>query len=167
MKVKYILILLFITAYPIFSSINYLSLGFSYNNFDLFKTQSFKGGCFSISGYNLSDNFIYGGFGEYLFSENLYLGKGGAIIGYGYTKNGYINYLILGKIGLGGGSVYSTNGATFEYGVEVNLIIIKSQSVSIFAGYEQIKNLVGVTALGSNGLHNVMIGIKMLFNNRN
>jgi hypothetical protein len=162
LKTLFIISLLIFIPSLAYSNDKYIGVSLSYNNFQQLNSLNNHGGTINLTGYGISENFVFGGYGEVLLTKEVQLGKGGAIIGLGFTVNRFIHMTVTGKVGLGGGLYHGQSGSTYQYGGEIFFGFIRRIGIGVNLAYEIINNLYGMTNLGDSGDTNISIGLKLL-----
>lgn len=98
-----------------------------------------------VGGYGLAGNvLLLGGCGGYFGQENVHLGTGLGMLGFGHNFSHSVLLTLEGFLGLGGGIINGEGGAVYIYGAQIFFGIKVSQKIyaGISGGYRSLRNLI-------------------------
>jgi len=152
-------------AAALFAQEKVLQVGFAYANSQYNFQGAERGGLAQISMYATKGILRFGGYGDFLLTNDAYLGGGGIQLGIGCNVFDFLRFALLGKAGLGGGKIEGDAGACYNYGAEFSVILQgeKNPGIGIYIAHEEIRNLIKLDALSVNPLGYTSLGIKISF----
>ncbi len=162
MKHIIVIVIALSLSFTAYASDQYLSLGISYIDISFPEKLNDYGGSFIFSGYNNTWNIVLGGYGGLIATKNIQLGIGGALIGFGFNILEQFNFTVTGKAGLGGGIYYNMPGATYQFGCDFNIGVIKNTGFGLSLSYDKIYNLYKIDNIDSKGEDIISFGLKYI-----